>query len=142
MTKKSATNKRASDWLIPFHFNAWVQASLFLALLSPITGYVLKLEIQRPGTTAAWVAALALTKIVSACLAFLIFPSTTFGWGTVKAFRLTREYLEKHHKLDVKFQEVYARKMYCARAGVRAAAIRYGHFNELIPRLANRWMPL
>lgn len=142
MTNRSATIQWASDWSIPFLFNAWVQASLFLAILSLIAGYALELEVHRPEATAVWVAALALTKIVTACLAFLIFPATAFGWGTVKAFRITREHIEKHHKLDIKFQEVYARKMYCARAGVRAAAIRYGHPNELIPRLANRWMPL
>lgn len=71
----------------------------------------------------------------------VILGGTEFGRGTVRAYRRTREIIEKKGRLTQAMQMVYARQLYCIRAGVRTAVTDYGVANDLIPALADRWKP-
>lgn len=120
------------DWTIPYRCNLWFQFAHVLLIGVAINAVVYWTTKDTDAVAIGY-----LTLLLSA----LILGMTEFGSGTVRAYRRTREIIEKKGKLGRQVQVKYGKKLYCVRAGVRTAAIDYGQSQELIPALANKWRP-
>jgi hypothetical protein len=121
-----------SDWLKPYKCNIWFQFGHGLFFVS-----VVKICVFFETKT--------IVDLQDACLLFVasmvILALTEFGRGTVQGYRRARKIIERDGKFQSRIQAEFGRKLYCFRAGARAAAIDYGVQQELIPVLANKWRP-
>jgi len=121
------------DWLIPLKHNIWIQMGVFCVLIAVTSPMLIKLTPLNDNQ-------LFLAIWLSLLIASIFLGFSTFGHGTVKAYRKTRAHIKKYKRLDPRFQKAYSRHMYCSRTGVRVAAVRYGHTRHLNSRIANRWL--
>lgn len=120
------------DWCIPFRCNMWFQFSaalLFLSLLSI------------PVFLMASCSQLLVFSGLSALLSMIVLGMTEFGRGTVRAYRRARHVILHTGRFNKRMQAQYEKRLYCFRAGARAAAFEYGLSNDLLPGLANKWRP-
>lgn len=120
------------DWIVPYRCNLWFQAAHVLLIV-----VALCLGMYWRTRSVAELALAYLTLLV----AVSILGITEFGSGTVKAYRRTREIIERQGKLKSRVQISFGKKMYCFRTGVRTAANDFGLSQELIPTLKNKWRP-
>ncbi|WP_143133426.1 hypothetical protein [Pseudoduganella namucuonensis] len=121
-----------TDWLVPFRYNMWFQISFGLLvvgilciLFSCSTKNFFALEIG----------------VLTIFLSVIILGATEFGRGTVEAYRRARKIIQREGKLGLRLQEKFGEKLYCYRAGARAAANEYDPSNALVPALAKKWTP-
>lgn len=133
--KDENAKKLWSDWLIPFKYNVWVQLGAILLMAAVIL--VIFTYVSRQLTASA------ISIIFWLLLAgMLILGSTEFGRGTVRSYRRVRQILDDSGAEPVfgaQLQNQIAQKMYCYRVGARVAAAEKGIFNQLLPKIANRW---
>lgn len=131
---KPLKRKEWADWHLALRHNVWfvLGGSLIIAglLVSGASDFL-------PAAKATH-----LTGEVVALFGGLFVCITGFGFGTVRAFRRTYDHICEHdNRLGEKYQKVIHSQIYCARAGVRAAAIALGRAGDLTPRIANPWIP-
>lgn len=120
------------DWAVPYRSNAWFQLGHVLFAAAAISALIfLK---NKSFDTLAF-------SFITFVASGVVVGMTEFGRGTVRAYRRTREIIKSQGILRPRLQVKYAKKLYCVRAGVRAAATDYGVARELIPALSNRWKP-
>lgn len=121
-----------SDWVVPYKYNVWFQLGHALFAAAAISALISWKTSSPDALAIAFFAFVASIVVVG---------MTEFGRGTVKAYRRSRKSIERHGELKPPLQIEYSKKLYCVRAGVRAAATKYGMSHELIPALSNRWKP-
>lgn len=120
------------DWTVPYRSNAWFQLGHVLFAAAAASASIFLKTRSLDALAIAFFTLFASSVIVG---------MTEFGRGTVRAYRRTRQIIETQGRLKPRVQVEYAKKLYCVRAGVRAAATDSGLSCELIPALSNRWKP-
>jgi hypothetical protein len=136
MTRKRKPNKwikgPLSDWIVPYKYNLWFQ---FAHALFIVIGLCIVVFLITKNFNALFIAYLTFFSSMT------ILAVTEFGKGTVQAYRRTRQTIEREGTFGPRLQEKFGQKLYCYRAGSRAAAIEYGLSQKLTPALANKWRP-
>lgn len=119
------------DGFKPYQFNRWFQLGIVFLLASAVKVY----DFHARGSDFddyGWAMGLFI-------LAALIIGVTQVGRGTLNSYKSAKKMISRHGELKVDIQEKIAKKLYCFRAGVRAAAVELRVEKQLIPSLANGW---
>lgn len=122
-----------NDWIIPYKYNWWFQFANVLLIVFCLCIVVFWITKYPPALVVAFFSIITLVPI---------FGMTEFGRGTVQGYRRARQIIEREGAFEERLQKKFGKKLYCYRAGARAASIEYDLSQKLIPVLANKWWPI
>lgn len=131
--RSTGTENYLSDWLVPYRYNFWLR----LGVLLFVAGWA---QIFVPPYFTTFIGQQALRQLgwtgaSSVVCGFLLFLSTQGGRETTKAFRQIRRQISnrvnKARKLPTMDAILSVHNTYCAKAGVKAAAVKGKVAHEL-----------